>query len=168
MTVDEKKEFLALVDGKDVSEIMELLLTSSNRYSRRLLKCLRWLAKWVPIAVMLWHAFAMWDFAHKPREMFVVYAEHWPSYTFIYFMLYLLPLVIIVFSKLFWLCWVYRIPFFYFFGVNAIHITYWSWYTTNNMVGASLSVIVMTGAFYMYWLISIFFEKTSLGKKLFS
>ena len=168
MTEEDKKTFLALVEGKDVSEIMNLLLMSGNRYSRRLLKSMQWMAKCVPVIVMLWHSFAMWDFAHLPREMFIVHAEHWPSYTFIYFMLYVLPMMIIVFSKLFWLCWVYRIPFFYFFGVNAVHITYWSWYTTNEMTGASLSVIVMTGAFYMYWCVDWFFTKTRIGRKLFS
>lgn len=168
MTKEEKERILASVKGKDVSEVVCLLMENGNTYSRRLLKFLQWLAKWIPIAVMMWHSFAMWDFAHNPREMFIVHSEHWPSYTFIYFMLYLLPVVIIVFSKLFCLCWVYRIPFFYYFGVNAVHITYWSWYTTNEMVGASLSVIVMTAAFYTYWLVGKFLTDTKLGRSLFA
>mgnify|MGYP006928564377 CR=1 FL=1 len=168
MTQEQEKELKRILEGVEVSEVMAYMLTSGNRYSRRLLKFMKWLAKWVPIAVMVWHSFAMYDFANNPREMFVVHAEHWPSYTFIYFMLYLLPLVIIVFSKLFWLCWVYRIPFFYFFGVNAVHVTYWSWYTTNEMTGASLSVIIMTLAFYLYWLVEYFFSRTRAGRRFFS
>lgn len=168
MTREEQERILAAVKGKDASEVVGLLMSNGNAFSRRLLKFLQWVAKWIPIVVMLWHSFAMWDFAHNPREMFIVHSEHWPSYTFIYFMLYLLPVVIIVCSELFCLCWVYRIPFFYFFGVNSVHITYWSWYTTNEMIGASLSVIVMTGFFYGYWLVKKFLTDTKLGRSLFS
>lgn len=168
MTKEEEDLVLSAVQGKDVSEVMALLMKSGNRYSRRLLKCIKWVTKWVPIAIMLWHAFAMWDFAHNPREMFIVHAEHWPSYTFIYVMLYVLPIVLIVFSRFFWLCWLYRIPFFYYFGVNAVHITYWSWYTTNEMVTSCMTIIVMTGVFYAYWVIDWFLRKTCLGRKLFS
>ncbi len=168
MTREEKDRILSAVRGKDASEVVCLLMENGNSYSRRLLKFVQWVAKWIPIVVMLWHCFAMWDFSHNPREMFIVHSEHWPSYTFIYFMLYLLPVILIAFSELFCLCWVYRIPFFYFFGVNSIHITYCSWYTTNEMVGASLSVIVMTGFFYGYWLIKKFLTDTRLGRSLFS
>lgn len=156
MTQEEKERILSAVKGKDASEVVCLLMENGNTYSRRLLKFVQWVAKWVPIVIMLWHCFAMWDFSHNPRE------------TFIYFMLYLLPVILIAFSELFCLCWVYRIPFFYFFGVNSIHITFGSWYTTNEMVGASLSVIVMTVFFYAYWLIKRFLTDTRIGRRIFA
>ncbi len=168
MTREEKERILSAVKGKDASEVICLLMENGKTYSRRLLKFVQWVAKWVPIVIMLWHCFAMWDFSHNPREMFIVHSEHWPSYTFIYFMLYLLPVILIVFSELFCLCWVYRIPFFYFFGVNSIHITFGSWYTTNEMVGASLSVIVMTVFFYAYWLVKRFLTDTRIGRRIFA
>lgn len=126
MTDEKKKALLSVLDGMDVSEVISLLIMSGNSYSRRLLKFIKWITKWLPICIMVWHSFAMLDFSQNPREMFIVHSEHWPSYTFIYVLLYVLPLVLILFSRFFWLCWVYRIPFFYYFGVNAIHLTYWS------------------------------------------
>lgn len=167
MTEDERKQLLVLVRGKDVSEIMELLAEGGNRYSRRILKFFRWFCKWAPVVIMLFHAYAMWDFGHNPREMFVVYSEHWVSYAFIYFMLYILPIVIILASRFFWLCWRYRIPFFYFFGVNATHIAYWNWYTTNEMVMSHYALMVMIAAFYIYGAADWFFGKTKIGRRLF-
>ncbi len=168
MTKDEEGLILSAVQGKDVSEVLAVLIKNGNRYSRRLLKLIRWVTKWIPIVVMLWHVFAMWDFSHNPREMFIVHSEHWPSYTFIYVMLYVLPMILILFSRFFWLCWFYRIPFFYYFGVNAVHLTYWSWYTTNEMVMSCMSVIVMTAMFYLYWVGDWFFTRTRVGKRIFS
>lgn len=159
MDKEDEMKILAAIDGKDVSDVMPLLIMRGNSYSRRMLKVIRWVTKWVPVAIMMWHAFAMLDFSRNPREMFVVHAEHWPSYAFIYVMLYVLPMVLIVLSRFFWLCWVYRIPFFYYFGVNAVHVTYGSWYTTNEMVMSCMTVIVMTGVFYGYWVVDFTMRK---------
>lgn len=167
MTDEKKKALLSVLDGMDVSEVISLLIMSGNSYSRRLLKFIKWITKWLPICIMVWHSFAMLDFSQNPREMFIVHSEHWPSYTFIYVLLYVLPLVLILFSRFFWLCWVYRIPFFYYFGLNAIHLTYWSWYTTKDMVMSCMSVIVMTGVFYLYWVIDWFLTRTRIGKRFF-
>lgn len=38
MNDDDKRMFLALVKGKDISEIMSLLAESGNQYSRRILR----------------------------------------------------------------------------------------------------------------------------------
>lgn len=38
MNEDDKRMFLALVKGKDISEIMSLLAKSGNQYSRRILR----------------------------------------------------------------------------------------------------------------------------------
>lgn len=167
MTKEEEDRILEMMRNKDVGEVLALLMRSGNRYSRRLLKFIQWVTKWVPIGIMVWHVFAMWDFSNNPREMFIVHSEHWPSYTFIYVLLYIMPMVLILFSRFFWLCWVYRIPFFYYFGVNAVHLTYWSWYTTNEMVMSCMSVIVMTMVFYVYWCMDSFFTKTRMGRKIF-
>jgi hypothetical protein len=78
--------------------------------------------------------YGVFDFSRNPKEMFAMHRANWAYYTFIYIMVYILPMVIILASRFFWLCWKYRIPFFYFFGVNSIHLVYWSWYTTNEMV----------------------------------
>lgn len=138
------------MDAREGREVMSLLMQHGNRYSRRILKFFRWFCKWVPVAVMCFHAYGIWDFGHHPREMFLPYEENMPCYLFIYFMLYVLPMVIILASRFFFLCWKYRIPFFYFFGINAAHIVGWSWYTTNGMVDSCYTVMVVTAMFYVY------------------
>lgn len=168
MTDKEKKEVLAAIDGKDVSEIMGLLAVSGNSYSRRILRFFRWFCKWSPVAIMTFHAYGIWDFGQNPRDMFVAHDENGVCYAFIYFMLYVLPMVIILASRFFWLCWRYRIPFFYFFGVNAIHIAYWNWYTTNGMVMSHYALMVMVAAFYAYGAADWFCGKTRVGRRLFS
>lgn len=42
MTKEEKERILASVKGKDVSEVVCLLMENGNTYSRRLLKFLQW------------------------------------------------------------------------------------------------------------------------------
>lgn len=167
MTDEKKNEVLSVLEGMDVNEVVSLLIVSGNRYSRRLLKFIRWMTKWVPVLIMTWHGFAMLDFSQNQREMFIVTSDYWISYTFIYMLLYVLPMALMLFSRFFWLCWVYRIPFFYYFGVNAVHLTYWSWYTTNEMVMSCMSVIVMTGLFYLYWIVDWFLRKTKAGRRIF-
>lgn len=49
MNNDDKKQFLALIKGEDISEIMSLLAEYSNQYSRKMLKLLRWISKWIPV-----------------------------------------------------------------------------------------------------------------------
>lgn len=55
MNNDDKKQFLALIKGEDISEIMSLLAEYSNQYSRKMLKLLRWISKWIPVSIMLMH-----------------------------------------------------------------------------------------------------------------
>ena len=168
MTQKEQDYLLSALDGKDVSEVLMQLMQSGNRYSRRILRFFQWFCKWAPVTIMAFHGYAMFDFGHNPREMFVVHSEHWASYAFIYFMLYVLPMVLILASRFFYLCWRYRIPFFYFFGVNAIHIAYWSWYTTNEMVMSHYALMVMVGVMYGYGFADLFCNNTRWGRRLFS
>lgn len=129
MTKEDEDNLLRWLQDKDISEVMDLLMKHCNRYSRRILKFFRWFCKYVPITLMLFHAYGMWDFSQHPRDMFIPYAENTPCYLYIYFMAYILPMVLIVASRFFFLCWRYRIPFFYFASINAAHIVEWSWYT---------------------------------------
>lgn len=61
MNEDDKRMFLALVKGKDISEIMSLLAESGNQYSRRILRFFRWFCKWVPILIMTAHICEAYD-----------------------------------------------------------------------------------------------------------
>lgn len=44
---EKEKEILRLMQGMDVSVVMQLLMKSGNRYNRRILKFFRWFCKWV-------------------------------------------------------------------------------------------------------------------------
>ena len=166
MNKEDKENLLKWLQDKDVSEVMDLLMRHGNRYSRRILKFFRWFCKYVPIIIMCFHAYGMWDFSQNPREMFITNNENFPCYLFIYFMIYILPMVLILASRFFFLCWRYRIPFFYFFGVNAAHIVEWSWYTTQDMIDSCFTVMIVTAIFYIYGFFDMFISRTKLGRKI--
>lgn len=52
-----------LIKDIDVTELMGMLMKYGNRYSRRILKFFRWFCKYVPITIMVFHAYGMWDFS---------------------------------------------------------------------------------------------------------
>lgn len=168
MKKEDERQVLAAIEGKDIAEVLALLSNVGNRYSRRILKFFRWFCKWMPVVIMLAHWIAMIDFGDNHFDMFETHDDNWMSYAFTYFMLYVLPMVIILASRFFWLCWRYRIPFFYFFGVNAIHIGYWSWYTTNQMVMSHYCLMIMVVAFYTYGAADWVVNNTKWGRRIFA
>lgn len=93
MNKEDEDNLLNWLKDKDVSEVMNLLMRHGNRYSRRILKFFRWFCKYVPIIIMCLHAYGMWDFSQHPREMFITNNENFSCYLFIYFMVYVLPMV---------------------------------------------------------------------------
>lgn len=99
MNKEDEDNLLRWLRDKDVSEVMNLLMRHGNRYSRRILKFFRWFCKYVPIIIMCFHAYGMWDFSKHPGEIFITNNEHFPCYLFIYFMIYILPMVLILASR---------------------------------------------------------------------
>lgn len=156
-----------LLNETDITEVMRAMMCTGNRYSRRILHFFQLFCKTVPLALMLFHAYGVYDFSQHPREMLVYYPENEPCYLFIYFMAYVLPMVIILASRFFSLCWRHRIPFFYYFGVNAIHIYFRSIFTTNDMVKPHFCLMVMIGFMYLYGLAEIFMN-SKIGRRLWS
>lgn len=168
MTKDSEGLNLSALQGKDVSDVTAFLMKNGNRYSRRILRFFQWFCKWVPASIMCFHAFGTWEFSKHPREMFTLHDGNMACYFFIYFMVYLLPMVIILASRFFFLCWKCRIPFFYFFGVNAMHICYGSIFTTNEMVMPHFCLMAMIVVIYLYALADWFLNSTALGRRFFS
>ena len=161
----EGERLRAMLKGKDISEVVNLMICAGNTYNRRILRFFRWFCKWIPIAVMLAHWYGLYDFSQHPRDMFVLDSENVSCYLWIYFMAYVLPLVIIAASRFFYLCWRYRIPFFYFIGVNAIHIGYGNIFTTNEMTMSHLGLVIFTCILYGYAFGEMALN-TKVGKKL--
>lgn len=168
MTKDQEEQAVRLFRELDISEVMAIIMQHGNRYNKRVLKFFRWFCKYIPFAIMTFHAFGIFEFSKHPREMFILIKENYLCYCFIYFMLYVFPMVIVIASRFFWLCWRYRIPFFYLFGINAIHIAYGSLFTTNDMIMAHYSLMIMIAAFYAYGAIDFAINNTSIGKRFFS
>lgn len=90
MTKEDEAEVQRLLKNVDVTELMDMLMKHGNRYSRRILKFFRWFCKYVPVVLMCFHAYGIWEFSQHPREMFIPYAENTPCYFYIYFMVYVL------------------------------------------------------------------------------
>ncbi len=167
MSAEERRRQLAeLMRGLDISDVINVYIKSGHGYSRRILRFFKWFSKWVPMGIMLCHAYGVTEFSQHPREMFVLLEGNDACYCFIYAMVYLLPMVMILSSRFFWLCWRYRIPFFYYIGVNAIHIGYRSLFTTNAMVMSHVCLFIMIGCFYLYGFSDMFFQ-SRIGRKIF-
>ena len=166
MNKEDESDLLKWLKDKDISEVMDLLMRHGNRYSRRILKFFRWFCKWVPVFIMCVHVFGMLVFASHPREMIIPIKGNTTCYMFIYLMVYIMPMVIILASRFFYLCWRYRIPFFYYFGVNAIHIVHGSVFTTNSMIMSHYALFVMIAVIYAYAFSDIFLN-TCVGRKIF-
>ena len=97
---------------------------------------------------------------HPIRRKYALLSLH------IFFMAYILPMVLIVASRFFFLCWRYRIPFFYFASINAAHIVEWSWYTTKDMIDSCFTIMVVTAIFYLYSFVDLFISRSKLGRKI--
>ena len=162
----EKNELAELLRGKDISEVVNMMICAGNTYNRRILRFFRWFSRWIPIVIMVTHWIGLLDFFNSTRPTLVLEMNNQLCGSWAYVMMYILPFAIMPASRFFFLCWKYRIPFVYFFGVNAIHLCYWNALTTKEMLMAHVVVIAMTCITYLYALIDGFL-KSKLGRKLF-
>lgn len=151
MTQEQEKQLGQLMKNVDIIDILKIALVSSTKYNRRILKFFRWFCKWVPVFIMCAHALS-------------VLMDNMSL--FIYAMVYVLPMIIIIASRFFFLCWRYRIPFMYCFGLNAIHIVHCSVFTTAEMIMSHYALFVMIAVIYVYAFSDILLN-TCFGRRLF-
>ena len=90
-----------MLKGRDISEVVDIMLCSGNTYNRRILRFFRWFCKWIPISIMLSHWYCLYVFSKHPKEMFVIDNDNTVCYLWMYFMAYILPMVIIAASRFF-------------------------------------------------------------------
>lgn len=166
MTQEQEEQLMRLLKSIDISDVLKVASNHGNRYNRRILKFFRWFCKWVPVFIMCVHIYGMLAFAHHPRKMIVPIRGNTACYMFIYLMVYIMPMIIILASRFFFLCWKYRIPFLYYFGVNAIHIVHGSVFTTNSMIMSHYALFVMIAVIYVYAFSDILLN-TCIGRKIF-
>lgn len=127
---------------------------------RSILKFYERVMKYVPIGLMLVHWYGTWDFHHQPRLVLLDNKDNEACVAFIYFMIYVFPLLsMLPASKFFHLCWIYRIPFYYLFGVNVIRMLYGKWLITSEMIAENYFLIVLTIILYIYAFIKLSFAR---------
>lgn len=89
----------------DVSEMINVIILAGRGYSVKLLTWFKYYCEVMPLFIMLFHIACMVTFASHEKEMCVWFKENWVSAAFIYFSVYIHPLVLIIASRFFWLCY---------------------------------------------------------------
>lgn len=109
--------------------------------------------KWMPIPIMLGHWYGVYDYAHYPRAVIVDTDINGDCVIWLYILAYVyMPLAMLPASYFFHYCWIFRIPFLYFFGINAIRLYYHNWMIRPNQLDAHFIFILFTIILYAYGL----------------
>lgn len=129
--------------------------------SRRIYKFYESLSKWAPIPLMLGHWYGVWDYGHYPRPTILDTDDNGYCIIWLYALAYIyMPVMMLPVSFFFKYCWIYRIPFFYFFGINAIRLYYRSWMIRPEQLEMHHVFILFTLILYCYGFIKIACQST--------
>lgn len=110
-----------------------------------------WALKYVPLAIILWHWYGVFDFHSNPREIVVCIKENEACMTYLYCMTHIFPVIMMLPASYFYqLCWPWRIPFVYMIGINVVRVFYRSWLITNEMYDVNIVLIIFTCVLYGY------------------
>ena len=91
-----------------------------------------------------------------PRPTITDTAYNGNCIIWIYFLAYIyMPLCMLPVSFFFRYCWIFRIPFLYFFGINAIRLYYQHWLITPEQLEMHHVFIIFTLILYAYGFIKI-------------
>ena len=124
--------------------------------------------RYVPAFLMLCHWWGVYNFHNNPREILIDIRENEECIAFLYFMVYIFPVVFMLpASHFFKLCWIWRIPFVYIIDTNAIRLYYGSWLITKEMYDVDFILILMTLALYVCAFVQVIcrcFRRTSNTK----
>ena len=122
-----------------------------NGLDRRIFLFYEWGLKYVPIILMLFHWYGVWNFHQNPREIIVCLKENEGCIVYLYFMAYIFPLLFMLPASLFYgLCWIYRLPFVYLIGTSIVRLYYGSLLIKNEMLDADYILILTMIALYVY------------------
>lgn len=106
------------------------------------------------IILMVTHWYGVYDYAQMPRPTIIDTEQNGDCIIWLYCLAYVyMPLMMIPASRFFRQCWLWRVPYVYFFGINAIRIAYGHWLIRYEMLGAHEAMIIMTVIVYMYGLV---------------
>lgn len=134
----------------------ERTLIQQALLNRKIYRFYELLAKWAPIPLMLGHWYGVWDYGNCPRPVILDTDYSGNCIIWIYFLAYIyMPLCMIPVSFFFHYCWIFRIPFFYFIGINAIRLYYRHWLITPEQLPMHHIFIILTLILYAYGFIKI-------------
>lgn len=137
----------------------------SELLNRKIYKFYETLSKWAPIPVMLGHWYGVLDYGCHPRPVILDTDDNGYCVIWLYVLAYVyMPLMMIPVSYFFHYCWIYRIPFFYFFGINAIRLYYQSWMIRPEQLAMHHIFIIFTLILYAYGFIKIVVEHQKCHK----
>lgn len=133
---------------------------------RRIFNLYEFGIKWVPIVLMLGHWYGVWDYGHHPRPVFVDTEDNGACIVWLYILAYVyMPLAMMPASYFFHYCWIFRIPFLYFFGINAIRCYYGNWLIRPEQLEAHHIFIIFTIILYIYGFTKIACERSKVCSK---
>lgn len=118
-----------------------------------------------PIVLMLWHWYSLWDYSCLPHPTVTDIEDNGSSIIFQYTCLYLyLPAALIPATFFFHWCWIYRIPFYYFFGINPIRLYYQHWMMTPEQIPAHFALIALTIIVYAYGITTTYIKNSKCSQ----
>lgn len=134
----------------------EEALVMEGLLSRKIWRFYELLSKWAPIPLMLGHWYGVGTMDIIPRPTILDTDFNGNCIIWIYVLAYIyMPLTMIPVSFFFRYCWIFRIPFFYFFGINAIRLYYQHWFITPEQLEMHHVFIIFTLMLYAYGFIKI-------------
>lgn len=153
---------------KDFLTEEEVRSVKNEWLDRRIFSLYEFGIKWMPIALMLAHWYGVMDYGMKPHPVFVDTNDNGICIIWLYILAYVyMPLAMMPASYFFHYCWIFRIPFLYFFGINAIRLYYGNWLIRPEQLEAHHIFILFTLILYAYGFAKIACERSKNCSKRF-
>lgn len=144
--------------SKELETIDSLLMEFHER-----IRSGRCLANRRQSSMMLSHWYGVWDYSHYPQAVVVSTADNGHCIVWLYFLSYIyMPLAMLPVSYFFHYCWLFRVPFVYFIGINAIRAYYRHWLITPDMIEGHHILIVFILFLYAYGFVKIACERSKV------
>lgn len=157
------QELVSSLGGRRKTESDVSRIVRSNWLDRRIYRLYEVGSKWMPIPLMLTHWYGVWDYGRHPRPIVVDTVDNGGSIIWMYVLAYIYtPLAMLPVSYFFHYCWLFRVPFVYFIGINAIRAYYHHWLITPDMIEGHHILIVFILMLYVYGFVKIACERSKV------
>lgn len=136
------------------------LLVKNNWLDRRIFALYQFGIQWMPIILMLTHWYGVWDYGNQPRPIVLDTEQNGNCVIWLYSLAYIyMPLAMLPATYFYKYCWMFRIPFIYFFGINAVRLYYQHWLITPEQLEGHHIIIILTIILYIYGFAKIACER---------